>query len=61
MDWAVDTRDGVTLLVDAEGQPLGRVGDEVAVTGGYVSPASLNAISRTGDSSVFAAHELRVM
>ena len=56
--WSVAIRDGVVALIDATGQTAARVGDEVWVGGGFVTPDQADVVSCTGHDSVFEASGL---
>jgi hypothetical protein len=57
--WTVAVRDNRTALVDAIGQTVAQVGDEVSVGGGSVATADADVISScTGQDDVFVASEL---
>lgn len=56
--WVVAIRDGDTVLVDATGKSVGKVGADVSVVGGFMPPGRANAVSCTRSKSVFAASAL---
>lgn len=56
--WSIAIRSGDTVLVDATGRSVGKVGAEVSVVGGFMPPARANAVSCTRSKSVFAAAAL---
>ena len=56
--WSIAIRDGEVALIDAMGQTAARLGDEVHVGGGFVTPKQADAIPCTGHESVFRASGL---
>lgn len=52
-------RDGKPALVDATGQPVAHVGDEVSVGGGSISTTTAGVISCTGQDHVWVGHHPR--
>jgi hypothetical protein len=55
LGWSVAIRNGDIALVDAAGQTVRRLGDEVWVGGGSVDADAANVISCTGRKEVFLA------
>jgi hypothetical protein len=53
--WSVAIRDGEIVLIDAAGQTVRRLGDEVWVGGGFVDANQANVVSCTGGRQVFVA------
>ncbi|MEU4392987.1 hypothetical protein [Kribbella sp. NPDC023855] len=56
--WSIAIRDGEVALIDAMGQTAARLGDEVYVGGGFVTPKQADAIPCTGHEWVFRASGL---
>jgi hypothetical protein len=53
--WSVAVRGGEVVLIDAAGQTIRRLGDEVWVGGGFVDADQANVVSCTGRRQVFVA------
>ncbi|TCC38387.1 hypothetical protein [Kribbella speibonae] len=51
---AMGVRDGVPAVLDPNGELVGRLGDNVVLGGGHVSPEAAHVTSRTGRTRVFA-------
>jgi hypothetical protein len=58
LGWSVAIRDGEIALIDASGQTVGRLGDEVWVGGGSVDVDQANVVTCTGRRQVFVASGL---
>lgn len=56
--WGVALSDGTPALIDATGQVTCRLGDEIAVGGGFKDTSRMGVISCTGQRRVFDAYEL---
>lgn len=60
--WKVAVRDSTVALVDPAGRTFAKVGDRLALAGGYVEPAKAHCVSCTNSSRVFAASgEMRLL
>lgn len=57
--WSVALRDGAPALIDATGQLACRLGDEIAVGGGFEDTTVIGVVSGTGKERVFEANTLR--
>ena len=51
---SVGLRDGVPAVLDPDGATIGRLGDNVVLGGGHMSPEAAHTTSRTGSARVFA-------
>ena len=57
--WSAGIREDTPVLVDADGQIVARLGDEVRVGGGFIEPARIGVVPCTGqEGRVFEAYEL---
>ncbi|MEV4261967.1 hypothetical protein [Kribbella sp. NPDC049584] len=52
-------RDGIPALIDATGQTVAHVGDEVSVGGGWISTTTAGVTSCTGQDHVWVGHHPR--
>jgi hypothetical protein len=60
--WSVAVRGSTIVLVDPAGRTFAKVGDRLALAGGYVEPARAHCVSCTKSSRVFAASgEMRLL
>jgi hypothetical protein len=55
----VAIRDGKPALIDATGQTVAHVGDEVSVGGGWISTTTAGVIPCTGQDHVWMGHHPR--
>jgi hypothetical protein len=53
--WSVALHDGTPALIDATGQLVCRLGDELTVGGGFVDIARIGVVSCTGQERIFEA------
>ena len=52
----VDIRDNKLALLDATGQTIAHVGDEISVGGGFIPTSTAGVVSCTGQDHVFMGH-----
>ncbi|WP_427891054.1 hypothetical protein ACQHIV_01940 [Kribbella sp. GL6] len=59
LGWSAGVREGTPVLIDADGQVVARLGDEVRVGGGFIEAARIGVVPCTGqEGRIFEAYEL---
>ena len=58
LGWSAGIREGTPVLVDADGQVVARLGDEVRIGGGFIEAARIGVAPCTGQKGTFEAYQL---